>query len=79
MQVAGYKKCSDEYVELQEASLVCGLEELEKVICFLQYVKEKHGTEIMKIEYCHSHYRDWDKSWNTESTDIIVITNIDKC
>ena len=75
MQVYGYKKNSDDFVELQEASLECNIEELEKVISFLQHVKEQHSKVKGKSEICHSHYRDWDKTWNTELVDIIVITN----
>lgn len=78
MKVYGYKRNSEDFVNMQEASLECSLEELEKVISFLQHVKEQHGKVIGKTENCHSHYRDWDREWDKDETDIIVITTNEK-
>lgn len=78
MQVCGYKRNSDDYVELREASLICSIDEIEKMIKFMQYVKERHSKGAGEEGIYYSHYRDWDKTWNPESTDIIAITIFDK-
>jgi hypothetical protein len=75
MKVFGYQKDSEDLIELQEVSFQCNITELDKVIQFLQNVKEQHGKVIDEVELCHSHFRDWDVEWKADSTDIIVVTN----
>lgn len=72
MQFYGYEKDSEQLLKLSESCLECSLDELDKVIEFLQQVREKHGKIAVKTEYPHSHYRDWDKSWTSESSDFII-------
>lgn len=78
MKVYGYKRDGEkepsDFVELSEASIECSLNELEKIISFLETVKNQHSKVALKTELCHSHYRDWDGNWDENSTDIIVIT-----
>lgn len=74
MRVFGYQKDSENLIELQEVSLQSDIKELDKIIGFLQEVKEQHSKEIEKEELCHSHLRDWDGEWKADSTDIIVVT-----
>lgn len=78
MKIYGYKKNSDEFVELEEASVECDLLELDNIIKFLKNVKDEHNKVSNKTDICHSHYRDWCKHWNKNDTDIIVITQFNK-
>lgn len=74
MKVFGYQKDSEDLIELQEISLQSDITELDKIIKFLQNVKEQHSKVIDGVELCHSHFRDWDVEWKPGSTDIIVVT-----
>ncbi|WP_300304554.1 hypothetical protein [Anaerosolibacter sp.] len=74
MKVFGYQKDSEELIELQEVSFQSDIRELDKIIEFLQEVKEHHSKVIGEVELCHSHFRDWDVGWKAGSTDIIVVT-----
>ncbi len=74
MQIYGYEKDSEQLLKLSESCLECSLEELDKVIEFLQQVREEHGKIADKTAQPHSHYRDWDKAWTSESSDLIIST-----
>ncbi|MFT9497618.1 hypothetical protein [Anaerosolibacter sp.] len=74
MKVFGYQKDGEELIELQEVSFQSDIRELDKIIEFLQEVKEHHSKVIGEVELCHSHFRDWDVGWKAGSTDIIVVT-----
>jgi len=74
MKAFGYQKDSEELIELQEVSFQTDIEGLDKLIKFLQKVKEQHIKVIGKSEICHTHFRDWDVDWKADSTDIIVVT-----
>lgn len=74
MKVFGYQKDSENLIELQEVSFQSDIKELDKIIKFLQDVKEDHSKIIGEVELCHSHLRDWDIEWKVGSTDIIVVT-----
>lgn len=78
MKVYGYKKNSDEFIELQEASIECSIAELDKIIEFLKYSRDQHYKVKNEADICHSHYRDWDKDWKEEKTDIILVTTFNK-
>lgn len=78
MKVYGYQYESEDLIELQEVSFQGDITELDKLIKFLQLVKEQHSKVIGEMEYCHSHYRDWDTKWNNETADIIVVTTSKK-
>ena len=75
MKVFGYSKISDTLLELKEVSIQCNLEDLDKIISFLQEVNNKHSNINCDVDLCHSHFRDWDKKWNNDSSDIIIVTN----
>ncbi|WP_100407848.1 hypothetical protein [Bacillus solitudinis] len=77
MKVFGYQKDSENLMELQEVSIQSDIKELDKIIEFLQEVKEQHRKGIGEVELCHSHYSDWDDEWKVGSTDIIVVTTKD--
>ena len=74
MIIYGYEKNSEDLLKLEEASILCNLTELEKIISFLQDVKREHEKVKSKIEISHSHYRDWDKEWDKSSSDLIIAT-----
>lgn len=74
MKVYGYQKDSENLIELHKVSFQLDIKELDKIIGFLQEVKEQHSKVIEKDELCHSHFRDWDGEWKAGSTDIIVVT-----
>lgn len=78
MKAYGYKKDDEELIELQEVSLQCSLEELDKIIEFLINVKKIHSSVSGETKLCHSHLRDWDKDWNNGEMDFIVVTNFRK-
>ena len=77
MKVYGYKRKGNKCIELREASLYCSIEELDEIIRFLQYAREKHNEVRTITPVCHSHYRDWDKTWKEDETDIILVTPFD--
>lgn len=74
MKVFGYQYESEDLIELQEVSFQGDIIELDKLIKFLQQVKEQHSKVIAEMELCHSHFRDWDTEWNAGTADIIVVT-----
>lgn len=75
VKVFGYQKDSENLIELQEVSFQTDITELDKIIKFLQNVKEQHSKVIGEVELCHSHFRDWDDEWKPGSTDFIVVTD----
>lgn len=70
----GYQYDSENLIELQEVTFMLDKIELEKIIKFLQQVKEEHSKINNETEYCHSHYRDWDTEWKDETADFIIVT-----
>ena len=74
VKVFGYQKNGENLIELQEVSFQSDIKELDKIIKFLQDVKEQHSKVIDEVELCHSHFRDWDVEWKVDSPDIIVVT-----
>lgn len=74
MKVFGYQRDSEILLELHEVSFQCNITELDKIIKFLQNVKEQHSKVSGEVELCHSHFRDWDVEWKDDSTDVIVVT-----
>ncbi len=78
MKAYGYSD-KNKFVELTEVSLECTLDELKEITEFLIYANELNNSNKCKDEYCHSHYRDWTDKFDEKSSDLIIITNIDKC
>lgn len=75
LKVFGYEEGSEDLLELEEVSFQCNITEVDKMIKFLQYVKEEHSKINPEFGLCHSHFRDWDDKWKANSVDIIVVTN----
>ena len=78
MRVFGYNKDCEELIELQEVSFLSNIEELEKIIRFLQDKKEQHIKVTNETDLYHSHFRDWDIAWKDGSVDIIIATTNNK-
>lgn len=74
MKIFGYQKDNDTLLGLEEVSLQCTIEELEKVIKFLMEAWEQHTKVYGKTDNCHSHFRDWDDGWKNGDPDLIVVT-----
>lgn len=77
VKVYGYQYESEDLIELQEVSFQGDLKELEKLITFLQLVKEQHSKVSGETDFCHSHFRDWDTEWKDGAADIIVVTTFE--
>ena len=52
MEIYGYQKSGDDLLELKEMSLLCTIEELGKVIDFLEEVKKTHTMVRDKTDIC---------------------------
>lgn len=74
MKIYGYQENGDVLLSLEEVSLQCTIEELEKIIGFLMNVKEEHAAVYGKTDMCHSHLRDWDSAWHSGEPDIVIVT-----
>jgi len=75
MKIYGYQKDDDTLLKLEEMSLQCTIEELEKIIVFLKKVKMEHEKVSSGANICHSHWRDWDLTWTEGEPDIIIVTS----
>ena len=74
MRIFGYQKDSDKLLNLNEMTIQCDVNELDRIIVFLNEVKTKHSTVSEKTDMCHSHLRDIDLQWKNGDPDIIVVT-----
>ena len=85
MKIYGYDD-NGNFVILKETTIECSADDLKNLSNFLAYAESLHNSEKIRDKYCHSHYSDWCRintslSENTarSSSDLIIITNIDKC
>ena len=94
MKIYGSKfyACQEEYEEtgygeLAEITVVCDIDELEKLTDFLKEelvamtnylnkVKNEPESVAGETVYSHSHYRLWDKQWKNGAPDFIIATKI---
>ncbi len=74
MKIYGYQRNHDELLDMQEVSFQCSLEEIEKIIQFLNKVRDEHGKVKDRTKICHSHLRDYDADWEKD-TDLIIVTS----
>ena len=83
MLLYGEKKRGNKSFKIQDLTIACNIEELDKLIYFLSYARvymcglkyQEHDDIIKageKILFPHKHYRDWDKNWKEEDSDFIV-------
>jgi len=78
MKIYGYEIDNEKFVKLREVSIESSVDKLDKLIEFLEYVKEQHSKARGMTDICHSHYRDWDKQWTKEDSDLIIISTFDE-
>ena len=57
---------------LREVSLDCSREELDRLIEFLQGVREAAREEELD-SLSHWHFRDWSESWTEKHSDFIIL------
>lgn len=74
MKIYGYQQEQEDLLKLEEVSLQCTIEELDKILDFIIEVKKKHSAVAEKTDMCHSHFRDWDSAWEQGQPDIIIVT-----
>jgi len=86
MKLYGEKKRGNKSFEIQDLTIACNIDELDKLIYYLSYARvilagakyHDHDDVIKAGEdklICHRHYRDWDKNWKEKDSDIIVVTS----
>jgi hypothetical protein len=70
----GYEKDNDEekLMKLSETTLQCNNEELDRMIAFLNQIKNTN----YKAED-HYHYRDFNKEWTSKESDFIIFLEED--
>ena len=78
MKAYGYEKGSDreESTELYEVSLLLSIKEIDSLVNFLKYVKERHSSVSSVPGLYHTHFKDWIKDSRVE-TDFVVVTKFD--
>ena len=85
MKLYGDKKRGNKSFEIQDLTIGCTIDELDKLIYYLSHarmyiaaLKYSEHEDIGKADenvIIHRHYRDWDKNWKEKDSDIIVITS----
>ena len=70
----GYEKDNDaeKLMKLSETTLQCNNEELDRIIDFLNWIK---NTNYEAGD--HYHYRDFNKKWTSEESDFIIFLEED--
>lgn len=74
MKVFGYQENNDRLLNLEEVSIKCTINELQKIIGFLNKVQNEHINVMNKTDMCHSHFRDYDTEWKAGEPDFIIVT-----
>lgn len=77
MKIFGYSNSDDDnLMRMAEVSIQCTAEEVDKLIEFFKYAKSLHSIpHESAVRNYHSHLRDWDKNWNKDGGDIILVFN----
>lgn len=74
MQICGRTVYGHFVDATKEVTIDCSIEQISRLIKFLQYV-EKEFLEYSNIdESLHLHYRDWDTNWQIGTSDLIINT-----
>jgi hypothetical protein len=79
MEAFGYDKNDEEFdsiLKLSQVTLSCKKEDLDKIIEFLNIVKNESKNNKLD-DGDHWHYRDYNKSWTEEESDLIIIVDND--
>jgi hypothetical protein len=75
MKAFGYDKANvdtNSPTELSEAMLYLTIAEIDKVIAFLEFARDKfvHGKPI--FPHAHQHLSLWDSEWKPEQSDLVI-------
>lgn len=79
MKLFGYEKNKEKKsLEINEATMICSKEELDKIIEYLQSISEEIKEEYIDPNE-HWHYSDYNDDWTEEDSELVVfIDNIEK-
>jgi len=76
MKAYGYDRTNQDAespLELRKVSLQLTLDEIDRVIAFLQDAKEKLSHGKPRSGHAHAHFRDWSDNWTASETDLIIL------
>ena len=73
MRAYGYERDSEAEspCELSEATLLCTIEELDRIIRFLETVRDT-CQQCDSVKGFHQHFRDFDPQWDSKQADFII-------
>lgn len=81
MEAFGYEngKEKENLLILQEATILASIDEIDNLISFLEYAKERHirSKEHSESNADHTHYKDWNTTYDANSFDFIIATKFD--
>lgn len=83
LKISGRKNKEDERPSgLAEVTFTASLDEIDELIDFLKYTKERHiyQRDNYKTKSDHTHYQDYRREFNKErpESDFIVVTYFDE-
>lgn len=74
MKIFGRTEKGTESLALKEVVMECSVEEIGRLLSFFEMVKERHDYYADISDECHTHFRDWEKEWETSDPDLIIVT-----
>ena len=79
MELFGYERNKDKKsLVISEATMICSKEELDKIIGYLQSIREDINEEYIDPNE-HWHYSDYNEDWTEKDSELVVfIDNIEK-
>lgn len=78
MELFGYEKNKEKKsLAISQATMICSKEELDKIIEYLQSVREEIAKEYIDTNE-HWHYSDYNDNWTEKDSELVVfIDNIE--
>ncbi len=76
MKAYGYDRTGkdpESPLELREVALGLTVDEMDKVIAFLQDARQKFSRERPVPGQAHAHFRDWCDDWTPTEADIVLV------
>lgn len=78
MQLFGYERNKEKSLDISEATMICSKEELDKIIEYLQSIREEIKEDYIDPNE-HWHYSDYNEEWVEKDSELVVfINNIEK-
>lgn len=75
MRLFGYEReKKKKSLDISEASIFCSKEELEKIIQYLQSIREEIGEDYISLDE-HWHYSDYNEDWTDKDSELIVFVD----